>query len=117
MTYDYLPGELPNGWTETKSIWLDAFQCGTSEVRAPQQNGSFSIKSSRWSPNFEGKILSAGGHGRLFPYSCRNQMKADMGLVHDGGVEVDVEMAVDKSLCKVRFQACSQKRLIILHDH
>lgn len=33
MTYDYLPGELPKGWAETKSVWLDAFQCGTSEVR------------------------------------------------------------------------------------
>ncbi|KAF2666114.1 hypothetical protein BT63DRAFT_416527 [Microthyrium microscopicum] len=86
MTYEYLPGALPKNWYETKSVWLDAFQCGTSEVKSPQQNGSFSIRSGRWSPNFEGKVISAMGH------------------LHDGGVEVDIQMTADKSLCKTQTQ-------------
>lgn len=62
MTYDYLPGDLPKGWGETKSVWLDANQCSTSEVRAPKENGTFTIESKRWKPNFEGKVISAMGH-------------------------------------------------------
>jgi hypothetical protein len=97
MTYDYLPGKLPKNWTETKSVWLDANQCSTSEVPAPQQNGTFSIKSRRWTPNFEGKVLGAVGH------------------VHDGGVEVDIQMTETSSLCKTQTQY-SEKPEYIFRD-
>jgi hypothetical protein len=62
MTYDYIDGPLPANWTETKSVWLDAASCGTSEVRPRQQTGKFSIQSNPWKPNFEGRILSSIGH-------------------------------------------------------
>jgi hypothetical protein len=62
MTYDYLDGELPAGWEQTKTVWLDVASCMTSEVGAPQQTGSFEIKSRPWTPNFEGRIIDAIGH-------------------------------------------------------
>ena len=62
MTYDYIDGPLPANWTQTKSVWLDAASCGTSEVRPREQKAKFSIQSSPWKPNFEGRILSAIGH-------------------------------------------------------
>jgi hypothetical protein len=40
----------------------DANQCGTSEVKAPQQDGSFVITAKPWVPNFEGDIIGVGGH-------------------------------------------------------
>jgi hypothetical protein len=75
MTYDYLPGELPPGWNQTKTVWLDANSCGTSEVPSPKDSGSFTIQSYEWTPNFEGRIIDAIGHlhdGQwLHPRSCR----------------------------------------------
>jgi hypothetical protein len=61
MVYDYLDGPLPAGWLDVKTVWLDAFQCGTSEIAPPKQNGAFTISSKPWKPNFEGKLL--GGMG------------------------------------------------------
>jgi hypothetical protein len=86
MTYDYLPGELPANWGNIKGVWLDANQCWNSEVRPPRENGSFSIQSERWTPNFEGRVISAMGH------------------VHDGGIEVDIQASETNSLCKTQTQ-------------
>lgn len=81
MTYDILDGPLPAGWQETKTIYLDAASCGTSEVKPPKQNGQFTIESKPWKPNVEGKIVYAMGH------------------LHDGGVNIDVKANSSSSLC------------------
>ena len=62
MTYDLIPGPLPKGWNSTKTVWLDAFSCGTSEVRPPKEKGSFQISSGNWKPNFEGRVIDIVGH-------------------------------------------------------
>jgi len=62
MSYDYLEGELPPNWNQTKTIWLGVDNCRRSEVSPPQQTGSFQIQSEPWIPNFEGKILDTIGH-------------------------------------------------------
>jgi hypothetical protein len=83
MVYDYLEGPLPKGWTEIKVIWLDANQCGSSEITPWQETGTFRLESEPpWSPNFEGKIVSAIGH------------------LHDGGVQIDIRFSANNSLCK-----------------
>jgi hypothetical protein len=82
MMYDYLEGPLPKGWSEIKPVWLDANQCGTSEVQPLQETGAFRLESEPWSPNFEGKIVYAMGH------------------LHDGGVEIDIRFSANNSLCK-----------------
>ncbi|TID21006.1 Diphthamide biosynthesis protein 2 [Venturia nashicola] len=81
MTYDYLEGPLPPGWLDVKTIWLDAFQCGTSEIAAPKQNGAFTVSSKPWKPNFEGKILGGMGH------------------LHDGGIIVDTMAGPNTPMC------------------
>lgn len=81
MLYDYLDQALPAGWSDVKGVWLDANQCGTSEVRPRSETGAYTIESKPWAPNFEGKVLSAMGH------------------VHDGGIAIDIRATVDKSLC------------------
>jgi hypothetical protein len=59
MTYDIIDGPLPAGWKQTRTIYLDANSCDTSEVLPPKQTGQFSIKSKPWTPNVEGKIVYA----------------------------------------------------------
>lgn len=83
MVYDYLEGPLPKGWNEIKTIWLDANQCGTSEVKPLKEDGPFIIKSKPWKPNFEGRIVSAMGH------------------LHDGGIRFEFEASENKLLCTV----------------
>jgi hypothetical protein len=61
MEYDYLPGPLPSGWSDTKIVWLDANDCWTGEVAAPQQAGAFTVDSKPWTPTVEGKIIDAIG--------------------------------------------------------
>jgi hypothetical protein len=71
MTYDYLDGQLPPGWNQTKTVWLDVVSCGTSEKAAPQQSGSFQVESDPWTPSFEGKIIDSIGHlhdGEALPW-------------------------------------------------
>lgn len=65
ITYDFIDGR-PTGFDNMKAIWLDAAQCGTSEVIPPKQSGSYDV-GAFWVANIEGEILGAGGH------------------VHDGG--------------------------------
>jgi hypothetical protein len=81
MTYDIVEGALPAGWEDVKVVWFDAAQCGTSEVRPPQQSGSFTIKTAQWKPNFEGRLLGVGGH------------------IHDGGVDVDIMYGPGQKFC------------------
>jgi hypothetical protein len=59
MTYDIIDGPLPAGWKQTRTIYLDANSCDTSEVQPKQEKGQFSIKSKPWTPNVEGKIIYA----------------------------------------------------------
>lgn len=109
MTYDILDGPLPEKWEQVKTIWLDVNNCMTGEVHAPQQNGSFTIKSKSWKPNFEGRILSSTGH------------------LHDGGIATDTMYEEDKSLChekarysetpKFRFSGSQMGDDIVAVDH
>jgi len=82
MTYDILDGPLPPGWKRTRSLYLDANSCDTSEVLPPKQTGQFTIKSKPWSLNVEGKIIYAMGH------------------LHDGGTVIDVNATPSSALCK-----------------
>ncbi|QDS68772.1 hypothetical protein FKW77_005252 [Venturia effusa] len=82
MIYDILEGPLPAGWSNMKNVYLGANQCSTSEVNPPKESGSFTISSKPWTPTYEGKIASVGGH------------------LHDGGVSVDIMTNPDSPLCK-----------------
>lgn len=82
MVYDFIDGPLPKGWMEVKPVWLDANQCGSSEVRPRSETGSFAIESRPWNPNFEGKVLEAMGH------------------LHDGGVDIEIRASSTGTLCK-----------------
>lgn len=81
MYYDFLEGPLPDGWRDVKTVWFDANQCGTSEVRPLQESGKFTIPSGNWTPNFEGEILGIGSH------------------LHDGGAQVKISYGAGKTLC------------------
>lgn len=66
MTYDVLPGALPAGWSEVKTVFLDADSCGTSEVASPAGKTSFSIPLASkpmkpWTPNITGRIVDSMG--------------------------------------------------------
>jgi len=74
MYYDYFEGGLPSGWKNIRVIWLDANQCGTSEVWPPKQSGSFTVSTSKYSSGFDGEVIGMGAH------------------VHDGGVSVDIQV-------------------------
>lgn len=63
----------PAGIDNIKAIWLDAAQCGTSEIPPKSQDGAYSVKYS-WTANIEGDILGAGGH------------------VHDGGTHLTLKV-------------------------
>jgi len=73
MYYDYVE-DHPQGWGEVKPVWFDVAQCGTSEVGGGTAGSSFKISAAPWSANFEGEVLSIGGH------------------IHDGGTHLDVTM-------------------------
>jgi len=71
MYYDYVE-DHPAGWGEVKPVWFDVAQCGTSEIGGGSAGSKFTISALPWSANFEGDVLSIGGH------------------IHDGGVSLDV---------------------------
>jgi hypothetical protein len=50
-----------NQTNRLKAIWLDAAQCGTSEIMPLKQTGDWSVKYS-WTSNLEADIMGAGGH-------------------------------------------------------
>lgn len=58
--YDYVEGH-PEGMQEVKPVWMDAAQCGTSEVSGRTSNAKFDFKSPAWITNFEGEVMGAGG--------------------------------------------------------
>jgi hypothetical protein len=72
FTYDYIEGELQPGWSDVKPIWLDADQCGLSEVESPKNENGFSLASKPWKASFDGTFIGMGTH------------------VHDGGLTADV---------------------------
>jgi hypothetical protein len=71
MYYDYIE-ESGADWADVKPVWFDVAQCGTSEVGGGSAGSSFQISSIPWSANFDGDILSMGGH------------------IHDGGTKLDI---------------------------
>jgi hypothetical protein len=75
--YDYVDGHPPD-FSEVKPVWMDAAQCGTSEVSGRRVDSKFDFSSSPWVANFEGEVLGTGGH------------------LHDGGTQV--EIIVDKKV-------------------
>jgi Stress up-regulated Nod 19 len=81
MTYDYIPGKLPDGWVNTKAVWLDVNQCGTSEVAASETERKFAIKSQPWISNIEGSVAWATGH------------------LHDGGVNIELVTGDNNLAC------------------
>lgn len=93
MYYDYLEGTLPEGWSDVKTVWLDAANCGTGDITPPQQTGSFQISSTAWQPNFSGKIIGVTGH------------------VHDGGTIVDVKTN-DEMMCRTHTRYAETSRFV-----
>jgi hypothetical protein len=58
--YDYIDGH-PADFEEVKPVWMDAAQCGTSEVSGRSAGAKFDFKSPAWITNFDGEIMGAGG--------------------------------------------------------
>jgi hypothetical protein len=81
MTYDYTDGALPSGWSDVKTVFLDANACKSSEVPSPKGKQQFSIQSKPWKPNVEGRIIDSIGH------------------LHDGGTEIDILASGANALC------------------
>lgn len=81
MTYDILDGKLPAGWSDVKTVFLDANACKSSEVASPKGKTKFEISSKAWRPNIEGRIVDSMGH------------------LHDGGIDIDITTH-GKPLCK-----------------
>jgi hypothetical protein len=81
LTYDLVDGALPTGWMDVKPVWLDAENCASSDVDPPQETGIFALTSKPWTPNFEGEVLSLGGH------------------LHDGGSHLEVMATNSSSVC------------------
>jgi hypothetical protein len=77
--YDYVEGH-PSHFEEIKPVWLDAFQCGTSEISGRSANSKFDFGSPAWTANFDGQIMGAGGH------------------LHDGGTHLDI-LVDGKNIC------------------
>jgi hypothetical protein len=70
MTYKVAPSSTP-GMRPVKPIWLDAAQCGTSEV--PARTGKYQVKSVPWTSTVSGQFVGMGGH------------------LHDGGTNITIE--------------------------
>jgi hypothetical protein len=71
MTWEYVPG-VPSGFKNARPVWLDAFQCGLSDVEPKKQEGAFDITARTWTANFGGELLGMGAH------------------LHDGGDYLDI---------------------------
>lgn len=69
--YDYIDGH-PAHFEEVKPVWMDAFQCMTSEISGRTPGAKFDFAAPAWISNFEGEVMGAGGH------------------LHDGGTKLDV---------------------------
>lgn len=77
MTYDFFDGPMQDGWTDLQPVWLDADQCGMSDIHPPKNKGAFTISSKPWTPNVEGEVIGIGTH------------------LHDGGTTLQI--VVDNS--------------------
>ncbi|KAF2436265.1 hypothetical protein EJ08DRAFT_692141 [Tothia fuscella] len=75
--YDFIDGH-PKEMQEVKPVWMDAAQCGTSEISGRTASAAFDFVSPAWIANFEGEVTGTGGH------------------LHDGGTKV--EIIVDKKI-------------------
>jgi hypothetical protein len=78
MKYDILDGPLPQGWDNVKTVFLDANECGSSEIKSPKDmmgnyKTKFTVTSEPWTPSLEGEIVDSIGH------------------LHDGGVKIDMD--------------------------
>jgi hypothetical protein len=78
--YDFVDGH-PRHFEEIKPVWMDAAQCGTSEVSGRASGSKWSFGSPPWISNFEGEVLGAGGH------------------LHDGGIVLNINVD-GKTVCK-----------------
>lgn len=112
QTYDYLPGPLPAGWQDVKTVWLDANQCWTGEVPAPKETGAFTVASEPWISNVEGRIIDAVGvsipipHHYPPPLSPFHPLELSPNILtphpkhlHDGGISVEVLSSPTTSVC------------------
>jgi hypothetical protein len=59
LDYNYVAGNTP-GFRDAKPVWLDANQCGTSEV--PARTGQYTVPARPWTANFAGTFLGGGAH-------------------------------------------------------
>jgi hypothetical protein len=82
MTYDITEGPLPQGWSDVKTVFLDANSCKTSEVPSPKNRTEFTISSKPWTANVEGKIIDSVGH------------------LHDGGIDIGILEGSQSTHCK-----------------
>jgi hypothetical protein len=74
MTYEYIPTKQAQAqsFSRVKPVWLDADDCGTSEIAPLSATEPFTIKSKPWKAAFPGTVLGMAGH------------------LHDGGMSLDV---------------------------
>jgi len=73
ITFDLVPG-LPADYDDMRPVWFDVAQCLTSEWPPPYNSGNYTVPSKIWTADFDGDIISAGGH------------------LHDGGQRVILEV-------------------------
>jgi hypothetical protein len=59
IDYEFLE-KVPEGWKETKAVWLDITGCGISSTFAPKGKTDFTLTSTRWTASFDGQLLSTG---------------------------------------------------------
>jgi hypothetical protein len=69
IDFDYVP--LGGDTRDVQPVWLDAAQCGTSEL--PAKTGVYSIASQPWRATVGGDVVLGGGH------------------LHDGGTNLTIE--------------------------
>jgi hypothetical protein len=61
ITIDYEWMEkIPEGFKETKAVWLDVTGCGISSTWAPTGKTQFTLTSTKWTAPFDGQLLSTG---------------------------------------------------------
>jgi hypothetical protein len=70
LDYKYVPASTP-GFRAARPVWLDAAQCGTSEVAA--KTGRYTVTAPTYISNISGTLLGGGGH------------------LHDGGTNAIIE--------------------------
>lgn len=59
IDYEYMD-KIPEGFKETKAVWLDVTGCGISSTSAPKGKSNFSMTSTKWTAPYDGQLLSTG---------------------------------------------------------